>query len=42
MMGLALEEEVMEPATAEGAQVVVEVLCAVADMDTVSALCIRR
>ena len=42
MMGLALEEEVMEPAAAEGAQAVEEVLRAVADIDMAPALCIRR
>ena len=42
MMGLALEEEVTEPAAAEGAQAVEEVLRAVADMDTALALCTRR
>ena len=42
MMGLALEEEVTEPAVAEGAQAVEEVLRAVANVDTALALCIRR
>jgi len=42
MMGLALEEEVTELAAAEGAQAVEEVLHAVADMDTMPALCTRR
>ena len=42
MMGLALEEEVTEPAAMEGAQAVEEVLRAVVDMDTAPALCTRR
>jgi len=42
MMGLALEEEVTEPAAMEGAQAVEEVLRAVVNMDTTPALCIRR
>ena len=41
-MGLVLEEEVTELATAESAQAVEVVLHAVDDMDTALALCTRR